>query len=85
MQFKKCNDDEVSSPPWAQFCCEIVGGQVDVKPICCETYRENVGGHGILYPHCWKKWGTRPRVLYLIAPMITTVSLLSGLDPGFSN
>ena len=28
-----------------------------MKPIYYETQRENVGGHGILYLHCLKKWG----------------------------
>jgi len=28
------------------------GGPVGVKPIYYETWRGNMGGHGILYPHC---------------------------------
>jgi len=42
-----------------------------VKPIYYETYRENVGGHGILYTHCLKKWGyASPVSPHLIVAMV---------------
>jgi len=42
----------------------------------CETKNitkpkeKNVGGQGISYAHCLKKWGTRPPCLHLMAPMV---------------